>query len=167
MTQGTLPRSFKAIRVRGPAVEHVGRRPSKINESCICWVKMKPMKQGSLPRSFKATRVGLPAIDRVDRTAVDRVNRRPSEINESCICSDKMIPMTQERSTRSFKAIRVDRPAVDHVDRHPSKINESLVHMLGQNEAYDTRKPPKKFQGNPTCAQPNIRWTTTWIAVGR
>ncbi|KAF7807842.1 uncharacterized protein G2W53_040003 [Senna tora] len=38
---------------------------------------------------------------------------------------------------------------------------------MGQNEAYDTRKPPKKFQGNPTCARPNLRWTTTWIAVGR
>ncbi|KAF7801109.1 ankyrin repeat-containing protein NPR4-like isoform X1 [Senna tora] len=38
---------------------------------------------------------------------------------------------------------------------------------MGQDEAYDTRKPPKKFQGNPTCARPNHRWTTTWIAVGR
>ncbi|KAF7800554.1 uncharacterized protein G2W53_045024 [Senna tora] len=36
---------------------------------------------------------------------------------------------------------------------------------MGQNEAYDTRKPPKKFQGNPTCARPNLRWTPTWIAV--
>ncbi|KAF7821659.1 uncharacterized protein G2W53_027114 [Senna tora] len=39
--------------------------------------------------------------------------------------------------------------------------------MLGQNQAYETRKPPNKFQGNPTCARPNHRWTTTWIAVGR
>ncbi|KAF7807847.1 uncharacterized protein G2W53_040008 [Senna tora] len=38
---------------------------------------------------------------------------------------------------------------------------------MGQNEAYDTRKPPMKFQGNPTCARPNLRWTTTWIADGR
>ncbi|KAF7800881.1 uncharacterized protein G2W53_044630 [Senna tora] len=56
------------------------------------------------------------------------------------------------------------------VGRRPPKINhpwaKSPVHMLGQNEAFDTRKSPKKFQRNPTCAQPNLRWTTTWIAVG-
>ncbi|KAF7800436.1 uncharacterized protein G2W53_045167 [Senna tora] len=55
------------------------------------------------------------------------------------------------------------------VGRRPPKINhswaESHVHVMGQNEAYDTRKPPKKFQGNPTCARPNLRWTPTWIAV--
>ncbi|KAF7821629.1 uncharacterized protein G2W53_027084 [Senna tora] len=39
--------------------------------------------------------------------------------------------------------------------------------MLGQNQAYDRSKPPKQFQGNPTCARPNLRWTTTWIVVGR
>ncbi|KAF7821483.1 uncharacterized protein G2W53_026938 [Senna tora] len=39
--------------------------------------------------------------------------------------------------------------------------------MQGQNEAYDTRKPHKMFQGNPTLARPNLQWTTTWIAVGR
>ncbi|KAF7821679.1 uncharacterized protein G2W53_027134 [Senna tora] len=33
MTQGSLPRSFKAIRVGRPAVDHVDRRRSKINES--------------------------------------------------------------------------------------------------------------------------------------
>ncbi|KAF7821473.1 uncharacterized protein G2W53_026928 [Senna tora] len=36
--------------------------------------------------------------------------------------------------------------------------------MPGQNDAYDTRKPPKMFQGNSTCARPNLRWTTTWFA---
>ncbi|KAF7807859.1 uncharacterized protein G2W53_040020 [Senna tora] len=55
------------------------------------------------------------------------------------------------------------------VGRRPPKINHSWakshVDMMGQNEAYDTRKPPKKFQGNPTCARPNLRWKTTWIAV--
>ncbi|KAF7800637.1 uncharacterized protein G2W53_044939 [Senna tora] len=35
MTQGSLPRSFKAIRVGRPAVDHVDRRPSKINESWV------------------------------------------------------------------------------------------------------------------------------------
>ncbi|KAF7807782.1 uncharacterized protein G2W53_039943 [Senna tora] len=66
----------------------------------------------------------------------------------------KMIPMTQGSLPRCFKAIRVGRPAVDHVDRRPSKINESWaeshVHMLSQNDPYDTRKPPKKFQGHPS-----------------
>ncbi|KAF7835451.1 uncharacterized protein G2W53_010310 [Senna tora] len=31
MTQGSLPRSFKAIRVGRPVVDHVDRRPPKIN----------------------------------------------------------------------------------------------------------------------------------------
>ncbi|KAF7807790.1 uncharacterized protein G2W53_039951 [Senna tora] len=57
------------------------------------------------------------------------------------------------------------------VGRRPPKINhpwaKSHVHMMGQNEAYDTRNPPKKFQSNLTCARPNHRWTTTWIPVGR
>ncbi|KAF7821486.1 uncharacterized protein G2W53_026941 [Senna tora] len=68
MTQGSLPRRFKAIRIGRPAVDPVDRRPSKINESwvkffslqnltCICWVKMKSMTQGNLPRSFKAIRL--------------------------------------------------------------------------------------------------------------
>ncbi|KAF7821663.1 uncharacterized protein G2W53_027118 [Senna tora] len=52
-------------------------------------------------------------------------------------------------------AIGVGRPAVDHVACRPSKIT------------YDTRKLPKKVQGNPTCTLPNLRWTTTWTVVGR
>ncbi|KAF7821485.1 uncharacterized protein G2W53_026940 [Senna tora] len=51
----------------------------------------------------------------------------------------------------------------DDVDRR----RLATVHMLGPNEAYDTRKPPKKSQCNPTCARTNHRWMTTWIAVGR
>ncbi|KAF7821454.1 uncharacterized protein G2W53_026909 [Senna tora] len=39
--------------------------------------------------------------------------------------------------------------------------------MPGQNEAHDIGRPPKKFQGNLTCARPNVRRTTTWIAVDR
>ncbi|KAF7821495.1 uncharacterized protein G2W53_026950 [Senna tora] len=68
MAQGSLPRSFKMIRVGRPAIDRVDRRPSKINESwvnffsmqnlrCICRLKMKPMTQGNLPRSFKAIRL--------------------------------------------------------------------------------------------------------------
>ncbi|KAF7807887.1 uncharacterized protein G2W53_040048 [Senna tora] len=56
----------------------------------------------------------------------------------------------------------VSRPSesVDRVDRRPSKINESWVkffsrqkshvHVMGQNDPYDTRKPPEKFQGHPS-----------------
>ncbi|KAF7821616.1 uncharacterized protein G2W53_027071 [Senna tora] len=50
MTQGSLPRSFKAIRFGRLAVDPVDRRPSKINES---W----PRTQGNLPRSFKTIRL--------------------------------------------------------------------------------------------------------------
>ncbi|KAF7821471.1 uncharacterized protein G2W53_026926 [Senna tora] len=68
MTQGSLPRSFKAIRVGRPTVDHVDRRPSKIKESlvnffiiqnpkCIRWVIMKPMTEGNVKRSFKAIRL--------------------------------------------------------------------------------------------------------------
>ncbi|KAF7807849.1 uncharacterized protein G2W53_040010 [Senna tora] len=93
------------------------------------------------------------------------VGRRPPKINNPWvnffsrqtfmyIYRVKMIPMTQGSLRRSFKAIRVGRPVVDHVDRRPSKINESWaksqVHMLSQNDPYDTRKPPKKFQGHPS-----------------
>ncbi|KAF7821668.1 uncharacterized protein G2W53_027123 [Senna tora] len=66
--------------------------------------------------------------------------------------------MTQGSLPRSFKAIRVGRLAVNHMDRRHSKINElwvkfffyakSHVHMLCQNDPYDTRKPPKMFQGD-------------------
>ncbi|KAF7821664.1 uncharacterized protein G2W53_027119 [Senna tora] len=73
MTQGSLRRSFKKIRVDRPTVDHVDRRPSKINESwvnffsmqnltCICWVKMKPMTQGKLLRSFKAIQLARSQI---------------------------------------------------------------------------------------------------------
>ncbi|KAF7807771.1 uncharacterized protein G2W53_039932 [Senna tora] len=35
MTQGSLPRSFKAIRVGRPAVDRVDRRPPKINHPWV------------------------------------------------------------------------------------------------------------------------------------
>ncbi|KAF7807856.1 uncharacterized protein G2W53_040017 [Senna tora] len=153
-------------------LDHMDRHPSKINESwvnffsrqnltCICGVKMKPMTQGNLPRSFKAIRLVRSEIFTGRRLGTPWVAVHPKSIthgstffsreNLRCICRVKMISMTQGSLPRSFKAIRA----------------KSHVHMLGQNEAYDTRKPPKKFQGNPTCARPNLRWTTTWIAVGR
>ncbi|KAF7821477.1 uncharacterized protein G2W53_026932 [Senna tora] len=68
--------------------------------------------------------------------------------------------MTQGSLPRSFKAIRVSHPVVDHVDRRPSEIIESWVtfffyakcqvHMPGQNEAYDIKKPPKKLTHMPS-----------------
>ncbi|KAF7821462.1 uncharacterized protein G2W53_026917 [Senna tora] len=112
MTQGSLPRSFKAIRVCRPAVDRVDRRPSKIIEPWICSDKMIPMTQASPPRSFKAIQVGLPVVDNVDRV--------PSKINESwvnifsmqnliCICWVRMKPISQGNLPRNFKAIRLAR----------------------------------------------------------
>ncbi|KAF7821655.1 uncharacterized protein G2W53_027110 [Senna tora] len=172
MTQGSLPRIFKAIRVGRPAVDHVDHRPSKINES---WAKSQLHMLGQI-EAYDTTKPhkkfqGNPTCARSNirwTTKWIAVGR--------FICLDKMMPMTQGSLARMFKTIRVDRPAVDHVDhRSPSLKNQcvvsqllfyakSHVHMLGQNEAYDTRKRPKKFQGNPTCARPNHRWTTMWIA---
>ncbi|KAF7821652.1 hypothetical protein G2W53_027107 [Senna tora] len=127
MTQGNLPRSFKAIRLsRGQIFD--GRRrgsPSvdgakkSITHGCICWVKMKPMTQGNLPRSFKANRLA--------RSQIFDGRRRGSP------SVDKVIPITQGSLPGRFKAIRVGRPAVDHVDRRPSKINESWV---GQRDCF-------------------------------
>ncbi|KAF7821647.1 uncharacterized protein G2W53_027102 [Senna tora] len=120
MTQGSLPRCFKAIRVGRPAVDHVDRLLSKINESwvnyfsrqnlrCICWVKMKPITQGNLERSFKAIRLAHGQI---------------------------------------FDGRRHRSPSIG--DAQKSITNG---------------KRPKKLHGNPTCARPNLRLTTTWIAV--
>ncbi|KAF7821634.1 uncharacterized protein G2W53_027089 [Senna tora] len=155
MTQGSLRRSFKVIRVGRPAVDDVDRRPSKINESwvntfsmqnltCICSDEMIPTTQGCLPRSFKAIRVvSHPYAGSNLRwtTTWIVVGRRRSKINHpwvnffsmqnlTCICSDKMVSMTQGSLPRSFKAIRVGPPAVDQVDRRPSKINESWVNLF-------------------------------------
>ncbi|KAF7807791.1 uncharacterized protein G2W53_039952 [Senna tora] len=122
MTQGSLPRSFKAIRVGRPVVDHVDRRPPKMNHpwvnffsrqnlTCICGVKMIPMTQGSLPRSFKAIPVGRPVVDHVDS--------RPSKINESW-------PMTQGNLPRSFKAIRLERGQI--FDGRPLGSSSVAVH---------------------------------------
>ncbi|KAF7821617.1 uncharacterized protein G2W53_027072 [Senna tora] len=86
--------------------------------------------------------------------------------------------MTQGNLPRSPRQseLRASKASVDDdVDRHrsaklknqspmgqPFFYAKSHVHMLGQNEAYDTRKHPKKFQRNPTCTRPTLRWTTTW-----
>ncbi|KAF7821651.1 uncharacterized protein G2W53_027106 [Senna tora] len=105
MTQGNLPKSFKAIRLACGQIFDGRRRGSPSVD------KMIPMTQGSLPRSFKAIRVGRPAVDHVDRN--------PSKINESgqllsmqnltCICWVKMKPITLGNLPRSFKAIRLAR----------------------------------------------------------
>ncbi|KAF7821461.1 uncharacterized protein G2W53_026916 [Senna tora] len=62
------------------------------------------------------------------------------------------------------------REASQEISRRSESVSRrttTWVHMLGENEAYDIRKPPKKFQGNLTCVWPNLRWTTTLITVGR
>ncbi|KAF7821468.1 uncharacterized protein G2W53_026923 [Senna tora] len=144
--------------------DNVDRRRSATFKYKSPMDKMILMTHGSLPRSFKAIRVGRPAVDRVDRC--------PSKINDSwvnffsmqnlrCICKVKMKPWTKGNFSRSFKAIRLARGQIFDGRRRGSPS----VHMHGQNEAYDKSKPLKKFQGNPTCARPNLRWTTTWIAV--
>ncbi|KAF7807865.1 uncharacterized protein G2W53_040026 [Senna tora] len=166
---------------------------------------MIPITQGSLPRSFKAIQVGRPAVDRVDR--------RPSKINESWAKSHvHVMGQNEAYDTRKPPKKFQGHPSRSPGGRprgSPSTQNqspmgqlffyaESHVHMLGQNDPYDTRKPPrevsrpsesvarrsttwiavhpksmsrgkppKKFQGNPTCARLNLRWTTTWIASGR
>ncbi|KAF7821635.1 hypothetical protein G2W53_027090 [Senna tora] len=213
MTQGSLPRSFKAIRVGSPAVDHMDHRPSKIN---VSWVNVfsyaksqvhmigqnEPYDTRKSPKKFQGnptcarpnlrwkttwiavsrrlSKINPPWVRVLGRNEAYNTSKPPKKIqgNPTCVRPNlrwtttwigvgKMIHITQGSLPRSFKAIRVRRPAVDLVDRRPSKINESWVHMPRQNKAYDTRKPPKKFQGNPTCAGPNLRWTTTWMAVGR
>ncbi|KAF7821492.1 uncharacterized protein G2W53_026947 [Senna tora] len=112
MKQGSLPRSFKAIRVGRPAFDHVDRRPSKINES---W----PRTHGNLPRSFKAIRL-------VRGEIFDGRRRGSPSVGDA----QKSITRRSRSLQRSFKAIRVGRPSVDHVDRRPSKINESWVNFF-------------------------------------
>ncbi|KAF7821460.1 uncharacterized protein G2W53_026915 [Senna tora] len=154
MTQGSLPRSFKAIRVGCPAVDHMDRRQSKINESWVhMQVKMKPMTQGYLPRSFKEIRLA--------RGQIFDGRRR-----ESPSVGDVQKSITHRKPPEKFQRDRSRSPG-GRPRGSPSIKNQrvvgqlffyakSQVHMLGQNETYDTRKPPKKFQGNPICARPNL-----------
>ncbi|KAF7821612.1 uncharacterized protein G2W53_027067 [Senna tora] len=166
------PKKFQAYETRKPPKEFQ-RNPTCARPNVrwtTTWIvvdKMIPMTQGSLPRSFKAIRVGCPAVDHVDR--------RPSKINESLGHKETSQEVSWQSDLRTAKSLMDD-----DVDRRRSAtlINQppvgqlffyakSHVHMLGQNEAYETRKAPKKFQGNPNCACPNLRWMTTWIAVDR
>ncbi|KAF7807857.1 uncharacterized protein G2W53_040018 [Senna tora] len=103
MTQGSLPKSFKAIRVGRPVVDHVDRRPSKINES---WVKMKPMTQGNLPRSFKAIRLARGQIFDGRRLGSPSVAVHPKSIIHG---STFFLGRISGNLPRSFKAIRLAR----------------------------------------------------------
>ncbi|KAF7807888.1 uncharacterized protein G2W53_040049 [Senna tora] len=117
-----------------------------------------------------------------------------------------MKPMTQGSLPRSFKPIRLARGQIIDGRRHGSPSvavtqNQSLMGQLfsrqnltayaESNDPYDTRKPPKKFQGHPSRSPggrprgspstqnqspmevsrqsdlraANLRWTPTWIAV--
>ncbi|KAF7821670.1 uncharacterized protein G2W53_027125 [Senna tora] len=75
---------------------------------------MKPMTQGNLPRSFKAIHLARDQSSKEDD--MDRRRQTPLK-NQS--------PMGQ----LYFYA-------------------KSHVHMLSQNDPYDTRKTPKKFRGD-------------------
>ncbi|KAF7821475.1 uncharacterized protein G2W53_026930 [Senna tora] len=52
----------------------------------------------------------------------------------------------------SFKAVRLERVQIFDGRRRASPsvsgAKKSITH--GQNDPYDTRKPPKKFQGDPS-----------------
>ncbi|KAF7821464.1 uncharacterized protein G2W53_026919 [Senna tora] len=163
MTQGNLPRSFKAIRLARNQIFD-GRR---LGSSSVVDVHMlgqneayetsKPANkfQGNLtcarPKIFDGRRRGSPSV------------------------GDTKKPITHGKPPKKFQGDPNWSPG-DRPRGSTSQIQlvvgqlffnaKSQVHMVGQNGVYDTRKPPKKFQGNPTCARPNIRWTTTWIAVG-
>ncbi|KAF7821667.1 uncharacterized protein G2W53_027122 [Senna tora] len=146
MSQVSLLRSFMAIRVGRPAVDHVDRRPSKINESwvnffsmqnltCICWVKMKPMTQGNLLRSFKAIRFARGQL-------FD--GRRRGWLSDGDV--QKSITHGDDDVDRRWSAPLKNQSPMGQ----PFFYAKSHVHMLSQNDTYDTRKPRKKFKGDPS-----------------
>ncbi|KAF7821625.1 uncharacterized protein G2W53_027080 [Senna tora] len=101
------------------------------------------MTQGSLPRSFKAIRVG--------RSAVDNVDRRPSKINESWETSQEVSRQSDLRAAKSSMDDNVDRRQSATIkNKSPTGqlfvYAKTQVHMWGQNEAYDKRKPPRSFK---------------------
>ncbi|KAF7821609.1 protein ANTI-SILENCING 1 isoform X1 [Senna tora] len=67
-------------------------------------------------------------------------------------------PMTQANLPSSFKAIQHKRGQIfDGRRRRSPSVDDaqkSIIH--GQNDPYNTRKPPKKFQGDP-CWSPDGR----------
>ncbi|KAF7821645.1 uncharacterized protein G2W53_027100 [Senna tora] len=183
MTQGNLPKSFMGIRLAHDQIFDGRRRGSP---SVHMLGQNEAYDTRKPPKKFQGSPTCAQPNLRWTTTWI-AVGRGRSKINHpwvkffsmqnlKCICSDKMIAMTQGSLARCFIAIRVGRLAVDHEDRRPSKIYESWVNFflckisreyVCENEAYDTGKPPNKFQGNPTCARPNLRWTTMWTTVAQ
>ncbi|KAF7821649.1 uncharacterized protein G2W53_027104 [Senna tora] len=139
MTQGHLPRSFKAIRLEHGQIFDGRRRGSPSaatlkNQSPTAYDTRKPPKkfQGNPTCArpnlrWTTTWIGFSQGRlKINHPWVNFFSMQ----NLSCTCTDKMIPVTQGSRPRSFKAIRVGRPAVDHVDRRPSKINASWVNFF-------------------------------------
>ncbi|KAF7821453.1 uncharacterized protein G2W53_026908 [Senna tora] len=116
---------------------------------------MKPMTQGSLAKSFKAIRLARGHIFYGRRRGSPSVVDAQKSINHGLRHKETFQEVSRQSDLQAAKS-SVD----DDVDRCRSATLKNQSPM-----AYDTRKPPKKFQDNLTCAGPNLRWTTTWIAV--
>ncbi|KAF7821474.1 uncharacterized protein G2W53_026929 [Senna tora] len=160
MTQGSLPRSFKAIRVVRPAVDHLDRRPSKIKESlvnifsmqnatCICWDKMKPMTQGNLPGFFKAIRLARGQI--FDGRRLGSPSETSHEVSGQSDLTAAKSSIDDDVDRRRSATLKNQSPMGQLFF-----YAKSHVHMLSQNDPYDTRKPPKKFQDD-TSQSPSGR----------
>ncbi|KAF7821620.1 uncharacterized protein G2W53_027075 [Senna tora] len=110
---------------------------------------------------FDGQRSTWQTAGRPTRISLKLLGRLPCVIG---IILYKMIRMKEGSLPRSFKA--PNRSPSGRPRGSPSQNQlvvgqlfvyaKSQVHMLGQNEAYETRKPPKKFQGNLTCTRPNL-----------
>ncbi|KAF7821614.1 uncharacterized protein G2W53_027069 [Senna tora] len=197
--EGSHPRCFKAVRVGHPAVDNVGRRPSKINESwvnfisrqnlmCICGIKMKPMTQGNLPRTFNAIRLardkildgrrhGSPSVGDPQKEIThglghketsQEVSRQirlvPGQIFDgqrhgSPSVGDAQKSITHGKPPKKFQCDPSrspgGRPRGSSAVKNQCVVGQLFFYakphvlMRNQNEAYETRKPPKKFQGEP------------------
>ncbi|KAF7821459.1 uncharacterized protein G2W53_026914 [Senna tora] len=172
MTQGSLPRSFRRS-------ESVARRSTS-------WIAVDQISMSrGLSHKETSQEVSRQSDLRVAKSSMDDdMNHRRSATlknqspmgqpfslqNLTSICADKMISMTQGSLPRSFRRSEsVARGSTTWIAVDQKSISRGSTFFLckiscayaDQNEAYDTRKPPKKSQGNPTCAWPNLRWTTT------
>ncbi|KAF7821656.1 uncharacterized protein G2W53_027111 [Senna tora] len=151
MTQGNLPRIFREIRlVRGQifdgqrcgspseASQEFSRRSESVARQVTMWIAVhqKSKSHGSTFFNAKSHMHMLGQNEAYDTTKTSQEVSRQSDLRAAKSSTD------------------------DEVDCRRSATLKTQSPM-----AFDTRKPPKKFQGNPTCARPNLRWTTTWIAV--
>ncbi|KAF7801208.1 uncharacterized protein G2W53_044821 [Senna tora] len=219
------PKKFKAIRVGRPVVDHVDRRPPKINhpweasrevsrpsESVAArsttWIASTKINESwcelffyakshvhmmgqdeaydtrKPPKKFQGNRLARGQIIDGRRHGSPSVAVHPKSITHGSTFFLGRISSAYAESNDPYDTRKPPKKFQGHPSRSPggrprgspsTQINhpwvnffsrqEYHVHVMGQNEAYDTRKPPKKFQGNTTCAAANLRWTPTWIAV--